>query len=236
MKRATPSIRLRRAGIVLCCCINVAVSLPAAAKDRPHHPGTNRSARVERLARQILEVARLSPLNLERAAALLGSRLGPRTRIHEYRSEWTLRPTPSIAEGTGVLAGKDGWKAIWFTPHPSLDLAFEDLAPALLDLPFELEDIWVHVHEDSFAKQLDRFQYNFAVSAGELVIRVPANLPKDRAPSHEREALHAAYEVAKGRGTTRTRIAEILLTTNTSREWKSVPTLRQLRARSESAK
>ncbi len=124
------------------------------------------------------------------------------------------------------MAGKVEWKVIWFTPHPSLDLTFQDLAPALLDLPFELEDIWVHVHEDSFAKQLDRFEYKFAVSAGELVIGVPANLPKDRAPSREREALHEAYEVARGRGTTRTRIVRILLTTKTSREWNKVPTLR----------
>jgi hypothetical protein len=242
MKLRSRSSVLRWSGIVLCCCLGVGVPAVAAAQSPAavQAPGDVSAAKanpkVEKLARQILEASRVSPLDLKKAAALLGSRLGPRQQIHEYRSEWKLVPTRSIAEGTGVHGGKKGWKAFWFTPQASLDLTFQDLAPTLLDLPFDLEDVRVHVHEDSLAKQLDRFEYKFAVPAGELVIGVPANLPKDRTSSREREALNEAWEVARGRGTTRTRIIRILVTNEPSREWTNVPTLRQLRARSASAK
>jgi len=109
-------------------------------------------------------------------------------------------------------------------------LTFEDLAPALLDLPFDVNEIWVHIHEDSLAKKLDRFEYRFAVPAGQLVISVPANLAK-AAPDGERDAQREGYEVARGRGAARGSVSEVLLTTKPSREWSDVPTLRQFRAR-----
>ena len=235
MKPRSWSSGLRWPAIALCCCLGVGVPAAAAAQGPGDEPPSKPSARVEKLTRQILGVGRLSPLNLKKAAALLGSRLGPRQQIHEYRSEWKLAPTAAIASGTAVHAGKDAWEALWFTPHPSLDLTFEDLAPALFDLPFDVNEIWVHINEDSLAKKLDRFEYRFAVPAGQLIISVPANLSKG-APDREREAQREGYEVAKGRGTTRARISEVLLSTKTSREWTSVPTLRQFRARFQSPK
>jgi len=91
--------------MVLCCCMGIALSARQRSGDPPK-PAVS----VQKLTRQILEVGRLSPLNLEQAAVLLGSRLGAREQIHEYRSEWKLVPTAAIASGTAVVAGKDPWK------------------------------------------------------------------------------------------------------------------------------
>ncbi len=218
---------------VLCCFAGLVITAACAAKDSNAAPAAGPDAAIGKLARQILEVSRLSPLNLRKAATLLGSSLGPERRVTEYRIEWILAPTDGISKGTGVHAGKDSpWTAMWFSPRPSLDVAFQDLAPALLDFPFALTDVWVHGQEDSLAKDLDRFQYKFAVPAGELTIEVPVRLPKDTA-KRETRAAKDAFEAAKGRSDVRGQVTEILFSTKLSREWGNEPTLREFRKRSE---
>ncbi len=178
-----------------------------------------------------MKVSRLSPLDFEKAAALLGSGLGPKDQVHEYRVEWPLAPTEAISEGATIRAGKDQvWQTLWFDPQPSLYLAFEDLAPQLLDLPFALENVWVHVHEDSLAKQMHRSLYRFRVSAGELTIEIPVTLAKDT-PDRDRKATEIAYEVAKGKSAPRGLISKIYVGTELSQDWQKTPTLREYRER-----
>jgi hypothetical protein len=230
--RGSPFGRFRseRLGLLVFFWAGLAAWLGCQAKDASPTPASRPEA-IAKLAQQVLKVSRVSPLDLEKAAALLGSGLGARQQIHEYRSEWSLAPTEAIARGTAVHGGKGtGWKAIWFTPQDSLDLAFQDLATALLDLPFATESVWVHGHADSLAKDLDRFEYKFAVPAGELIIEVPAIHTRE-APNRTDQAYDKAFDAAAGVSTDRVRVTEIHIRSETTRDWDKQRTLREFRAR-----
>jgi hypothetical protein len=86
------------------------------------------------------------------------------------------------------------------------------------------------VHEDTFAKEVDRYRYWFRVPAGELTIEVPVTVAKN-IPDRDRKAVEEAYAVARGKSAARGRVREIGLGTTVSRDWEKKPTLRQFRER-----
>ena len=214
--------------IILGFCL-LGGSMPLVAREADPTAKLKADRPAPKLLQQILDVCRMSPLTFDKAAGLLGSRLGPEREVTEYRSEWTIDSTDAIAEGTALGVRGRGLMFLSIVPRPSLDIAFEDLVPRLLDLPFDLEPVSVHADE-SLVREIDRFRYTFGVPAGELIIEVPANIPFG-SPGHDVKVTHEAYETAKGRSAARHRVSAIHVSNERSRDWDSEPTLRQFRAR-----
>jgi hypothetical protein len=186
----------------------------------------SREAQVKRLRQQILAIARRSPLNIERAASRLGSRLGPRKDTTPYRSEWTLEATALIAEGTATRI-PSGF-VIQLTPLPSLELAFQDFETSLLDRPYTMSLHRSHAGEDSAAVLVRAVDHVFRVNAGELIFDVAVSVPQNS--NHQiSAAVNQGFDTAEGKLRPRDRIREIRISGVVLPRWEGVGSLRTLR-------
>jgi hypothetical protein len=186
-------------------------------------------AGVERLQRQILQISRLSPLDVLVAARAAESSLGDRTDVTKYRTEWQLRPTGLIARGTATKVS-DGF-FLEIHPRPSVGLTFQDLAPDLLDLPYDVKLRKGHVGEDSLAVVVDAIEHGFRVPSGEIYLNVSTSAPA----SSEVKATGEAYDTAKDRTARRNPINSVFFTSIVSDRWTHAKTLRELRSREKAA-
>jgi hypothetical protein len=202
--------------------------VPKAARESESAVGKTRAG-VERLQRQILRVSRLSPLDVEVAARAVESSLGDRTDVTKYRAEWQLRPTGLVARGTATKV-PDGF-FLEIHPRPSVGLTFQDLAPDLLDLPYDVKLRKGHVGEDSLAVAVDAVEHVFRVPSGEMYLNVSTSAPA----SSEVKATHEAYDTAKDRTATRNPINSVFFTSIVSDRWTHAKTLRELRSREKAA-
>jgi hypothetical protein len=191
-------------------------------------PATTNPAKARQLVEAIMTVSRLPRFDRAKAAEILGTRLGAPSNPTAYRIEWSLEPTQLIAKGTAVGSRNKDWSFVEIVPHASLDLAFEDFVPHLLDAGYTLDDRRVHLVHDSVATSVTCIRHVFRVEAGELTIEVPTRVPPET-PNQEAKAMSQGWDAAKGRGVSRNQVGTVYIHNEPSRSWRNPRTLRQLR-------
>jgi hypothetical protein len=179
---------------------------PGASETAPTAPLPDRKAQVRQLVRQVLALSRQSPLIIERAVEVLGSRLGAERHPTPYLTKWSLAPTPFLAGGT-LTRMTDGI-VFQLTPLPALDLALQDFEKELLDLPYYFSAQPGHASEDGVAVAIRTVYHMFRVKAGELLFEVPA--------------IYKAYDTAEARDRARLPVREIRITDAVEPRWKGV--------------
>jgi hypothetical protein len=217
--------------LVFCEPSRAVLGQPAAPRAARQSAPEIRKARaeVDALRRQLLQISRLSPLDVLVAVRVVESSLGDRTDVTKYRAEWQLRPTGLIVRGTATKV-PDGF-FLEIHPHPSVGLTFQDLAPDLLDLPYEVKLRKGHVGEDSLAVVVDALEHVFRVPSGEMYLNVSTSVPA----ISELKARGEASDTAKDRTVRRNPINSVFFTSIVSDRWTHARTLRELRSRENTA-
>jgi hypothetical protein len=183
-------------------------------------------AKVQRLVGQVLALAKLPTLDGEKAAAILGSKMGPlRNSALEYK-DWPLARTDLIEEG--VFSWQPGNLSVQVKPDRSLQLGFEDLANALLDFPSFWRPIQAHVSDpDSAGMIIVSYRYVFAVPAGSLAVVVPTSVKERR--DQMNKAGDEAYAILRGKARSRGPIDRITISSAPEPDVFEPRTLRQWR-------
>jgi hypothetical protein len=206
-------------------------SLKTSAKAQAS-PAVPDPVKIRKLVQKIREVSQLPRLDLLKAAEMLGSRLGPPRDSNEYGTDWPLRPTQLIAEATAgvIVLSKESYLSI--VPHPSLGLAFEDLAPLLLDARYMMIVQHGHPPGDSVASVVMGFTHVFRVEVGELLFDVPTTVPLE-AQLRGESAISQGFEAANGSSAKRNLVRAVSFSSAVREGWQNAQTLGKRRARSE---
>jgi hypothetical protein len=194
----------------------------------PVSPPTTNPEKARQLVEAIIKVSQLPRLDRVKAAEILGTRLGAQRNATEYRMEWSLEPTQLIAEGTAVGVRGKAWALVKIAPHPSLDLAFEDFVPHLLDASYTLDARRVHLVHDSVATSITRLKHVFRIEGGEMTIEVPTTVPPET-PYQESNAMSEGWNAAKGKSASRSQVVTVYFSNELGRSWRNPRTLRQFR-------
>jgi hypothetical protein len=221
---------------ILVGIILVAVGAPSGRLARAQTPplarggGTSAArsdVKVQRLVRQVMELAKLSTLDGEKAAAILGSKMGPLQNSAEEYKGWPLAPTDLIEEG--VFSWQPKELSVQVKPDQSLQFGFEDLADAMLDFPGFWRPIQAHVSDpDSTGILIVAYRYVFDVPAGSLIVIVPTSVKEQ--PDQMRKAGDEAHAILRGKAKSRGPIDRITISNVREPDVFEPRTLRQWRA------
>ena len=197
---------------------------PAEAASTTRLP--DRRALVRQLVRQVLAISRQSPLTIERAVEVLGSRLGPEEHPTPYLTKWSLAPTPVISGGT-LTRMPDGI-VFQLTPLPALELAFQDFDRQLLDLPYYFLEQPRHVGEDASPSWSGPCTTCSGSRRGSCSSRFPAASPTGE-PNQIAAAIYKAYDTAEAKSRARLPVLEVRITNAITPRWKGARSLRERR-------
>jgi hypothetical protein len=185
----------------------------------------SRARDVAALRGQVLALSRQSPLRIDAAVAILGSRLGPDIRHSIDPVHRPLGPTAVISGGTARDLPDDKYLELY--PAASLRVTFEDLAPTLLDFPLRIESGANRAHPNP-AHGSYAVRYVFLTSAGELTIEAFTGV-KSEGADRPAKVMARALAVAAEKTTSPTPIKTLRLTRDVHWDWAHPVTLRAFR-------
>jgi hypothetical protein len=240
VSRATGDGSLRRARLLALFIASVGLLSPSNAVSAPRGaarprvqaaPAPKGPSLTQRFARQLLELARTTPIDAAAAARILGSAPTLHSGQGRSRETWELAPTDLVAKAVVSRLGRNGHFIIEIEPAPALNFAFQDAVEPLQDFLFWVDKVAPHWGDDSVATRISQIRYRFRVPAGELLLESETPIPPE-ADDQQKLAMTDARDIAAGNSPRRALIQSILITNQVTSTWSFFKsTLRQYRKR-----